>query len=512
MAKTEKGVKDPIKVDTPLEDYINFMEILKPLDTLMGGTRAMRAAKTEYLPQEKEEDTNDYNTRLSRTYLVNYFKNTISKLAGEVFSKPIVIPEEMPEDLEPIIENVDNNGDDITQFALKGFRKALHQGIGFILVDYPQVTLKTEGGVKFFLDSDNLWKPWTKANEKKQGLRPNWVRIDAQQIIGWRVESINGRETLTQIRIFEIVQEPDGDYGQKDVKQIRVFTPHTWELHQETEGGEYELVNQGTNNLGYIPLVVSYIGEKVKPLIVSPPLEGLADLNIAHWQSTSDQRNILHYARLVVYFGSGIGDEITFGPNKFVTTDEPDAKLQVVEHSGHAIGAGRQDIQDLENQMSMYGLTYLMPRTGSITATEKAIDKSENDSALKSWALTWQSAINQALKITADYINIENKDDLPEATMNLDFRTFMADVEAKILIDAQAKGIIPRSLVIEELQRRGIIKEDTDLIELESELEKERQEGFDAAGGSMLNSLIARRNTADNQAGNTEDDKSMDTE
>jgi len=510
MAKTEQKVKDPVTVDVPLTDYQDFMAILKPLDTLMGGTRAMRAMGVEYLPKEKEEETADYNNRLARTYLVNYFKNTISKLGGEVFSKPIVVPDDMPEDLKPILDNVDNNGDDITQFGLKGFKKALHQGLGYILVDYPQVNIREEGGVKYFLDEDGEWKPWTKQNEKDQGFRPNWVRIDAEQLIGWRTEVINGKETLTQIRIFEVIQEPDGEYGQTDVKQIRVFTPTTWEIHKEDEAGNWALEKTGTNNLGYIPLVVSYLGIKKKPMVVDPPLEGLADLNIAHWQSTSDQRNILHYARLVVYFGKGIADNIIFGPNKFVLTDEPDADLKVVEHSGNSIGAGRQDIMDIENQMSMYGLTYLMPRTGSITATEKAIDKSENDSALKSWALTWEDALNRAIKITADYMNIDEST-VPDVSLNVEFRTFMADVEAKILIDAQAKGIIPRILVIEELQRRGIIKEGTDLVELEAMLEKERQEGFDQAGGSMLESIMVRRTAeADEAARNSANDKIME--
>jgi len=509
MAKTEKQVKDPVTVDTPLEDYADFMEILKPLDTLMGGTRSMRAAKTAYLPREKEEESGDYNNRLARTYLVNYFKNTIMKLAGEVFSKPVVVPDAMPDDLKSILDNVDNNGDDVTQFGLKGFKKALHQGLGYILVDYPQVTLKKEGEVTFFLDQDGQWKPWSKEQEKGKGLRPNWVRIDANQIIGWRTEVINGKETLVQIRIFEQVQEPEGDYGQKDVKRIRVFEPNKWEIHEETEAGNWEMVKKGTNKLGYIPLVVSYLGERKKPMVVDPPLEGLADLNIAHWQSTSDQRNIIHYARLVVYFGAGIGDDIVFGPNKFVTTDEPDAKLEVVEHQGNAIGAGRQDILDLENQMSMYGLTYLMPRTGNITATEKAIDKSENDSALKSWALTWEDALNQANRITADYIGIPKDTELPKVTLNVEFRTFMADVEAKILIDAQAKGIIPRTLVIEELQRRGIIKEDLDLVELESMLEKERQENTEGSG--LFSSLVARREQeAKNINAATGDDKVME--
>ncbi|MCK4776976.1 MAG: DUF4055 domain-containing protein [Actinomycetia bacterium] len=490
MAKDETQ-KEQVKVDTPLPAYVKFMQVLNSLNTLMGGTRAMQNARTLYLPQEKEEELGDYNNRLARTYLVNYFKRTIEKLGGEIFSKPVQVPEEMDEDLKTILDNVDNNGNSVTQFSYTGFKKGLHQGIGHILVDYPQIKLKKEGGVTFFLDEeDDTWKPWTKANEKELNFRPNWVLIDSRQIIGWRTENIQGKETLTQVRIQEEVNEPVGDYGQKVVKRIRVFTPKTWEIHEQDEGGDWELIKTGSNNLGYIPLVTVYLGEKYQSMVVNPPLEGLGDLNIAHWQSTSDQRNILHYARLVVYFGKGLAEDIKIGPNRFILTDEPDADLKVVEHSGNSINAGRQDIVDLETQMSMYGLTYMMPRSGSITATERAIDKSENDSALKAWALSWQDGINNAVKMTADHLGIVS-DDLPEVTVNIDFKSFLADQEAKILMEAKEKGIIPRAIVVEEFIRRGIIKDDTDLVELEAMLEKERQEGFEETGA--FSSLIARR-------------------
>ena len=100
--EAKRADNESVKVNTPLEDYQKFMAVLDPLNTLMGGTRAMRAAAETYLPKEKEEETDDYNSRLARTYLVNYFKRTIEKLAGEVFSKPINVPDEM----NPIIDEI----------------------------------------------------------------------------------------------------------------------------------------------------------------------------------------------------------------------------------------------------------------------------------------------------------------------------------------------------------------------------------------------------------------------
>ena len=519
MPKTPPDdIQDTNKVETPLPAYEDFMEVLKPLNTLMGGTRAMRAAGTDYLPQEAEEETADYNNRLNRSNLVNYFKRTVEKLGGEVFAKPLARDEDLDPILDEILDDVDNNGHDVTQFSLKSFKDGIKNGITHILIDYPQVRLKTEKGVKFFFDEKEAdksksWKPWTRANEKELNYRPNWSMVVAEQIIGWRTEIKQGKVTLTQTRIAESTEEPDGEYGNKTVNRIRVFTPTTWEVHQQDDEGVYFLEKKGTNNLGYIPLVSVYLGERIKDFVVNPPLEGLADLNITHWQSNSDQRNILHYARLVIYFGKMIETEngkMVIGPNRFVLSTEPDSDLKVVEHNGKSIDAGRQDIIDLEKTMTMYGLTFMMPKTGSGTATERAIDSSENDSSLKSWALSMEDALNKCIQITADYLGKEGTED-SSISINTEFKSFLMGAEASLLLEAADKNIIPKAIVVEEFIRRGILKEDTDPLELEVMLNKERMESME-----FMTALSASRSrpaaTDNNDAGDTNQEKPMEEE
>src|SRR6185295_4553940 len=84
-----------------------------------------------------------------------------------------------------------------------------------------------------------------------------------------------------------------------------------------------------------------------------PPLEELADLNVAHWQSSSDQRNILTVARVPILFGTGIegNEKLEIGASSMIRTSDPNAKLTYVEHTGAAIGAGERDLERLEFQM-----------------------------------------------------------------------------------------------------------------------------------------------------------------
>lgn len=94
----------------------------------------------------------------------------------------------------------------------------------------------------------------------------------------------------------------------------------------------------------------------------------LAWLNLAHWQSASDQRHILHVARVPILFGRALqvaDGEIEIGPNRLILADDPAAGLRFVEHFGTAIAAGRQDLVDLEDRMAVLGLDMMRHHPGA---------------------------------------------------------------------------------------------------------------------------------------------------
>lgn len=76
----------------------------------------------------------------------------------------------------------------------------------------------------------------------------------------------------------------------------------------------------------------------------SPPLLNLALLNIKHWQSQSEQDNILHVARvpLLVAYGLADGETLTIGSSSATRFDDRQRQgLEYVEHTGAAIEAGK---------------------------------------------------------------------------------------------------------------------------------------------------------------------------
>ena len=174
-----------------------------------------------------------------------------------------------------------------------------------------------------------------------------------------------------------------------------------------------------------------------------PPLSELADLNVAHWQSQSDQRNILHVARVPILYGAGFeeADTIEIGASSMVRTTNPNAKLEYVEHTGAAIDAGDKDLQNLEFQMQQMGLQLLVPQPGQ-TATGEIRDDAKEMSPRAMMAAALGDAIEQALGFMAEYRGL-GADAGGSVEVNTDFG-IVGSADATTLLNAVNAGQISR--------------------------------------------------------------------
>jgi hypothetical protein len=259
------------------------------VDALWGGTTTMRDAGTAWLPKEPKESTKAYDTRLSRSYLYNKYKKAIENIAGKPFSKPVTLNEgdKLPEPLDGIYADVDQTNRSFTEFAAEVLRYGIHYGVHFVLVDFPARASDEER---------------TLEDDRRERVRPMFLHVTAPQLLGYQSEVVNGRRELTQVRIQSTVQVDAGDYGTKEVDQIRVMTATDWEVWQVIEAdGDYVMVDSGVHSFGAVPLYTYYVN-RTGYMQGQPALEDLAWLNISHWQSASDQRSILRFARVGILF------------------------------------------------------------------------------------------------------------------------------------------------------------------------------------------------------------------
>lgn len=428
------------------------------LHDLRGGTQTMRDAGEKWLPMEPKERRDKWELRLSRSILYGAYTNTIRRLTSKPFSEPVIVEGIEGHKLEPMLSNIDKEGSDLTQFAKRSFESAIDYGIGHILVDFPRMqpgaTLKDE-----------------------QGVFPTWIHVPAPALIGWRYEKgSSGENVLTQIRILEERVEATGAYNDEVVRIIRLYTPTIWQIWKWSATTKSWLVHdEGSHSLGVVPLITYYIN-KASFMMAKPTLEDLAWMNLAHWQSFSDQRNILRMARAGLLHTAGFSaneaKKIVIGPNSQVRSKNENSKVSWIVMDDAAIKAGERDLEDLEERMEVLGHQPEVARTQNSTATGKKIDESRIESDIQAWIRACEGAIFDVWQMSERWMRIKPAD----VTFKIfdDFALSAKSTEdVKALLIARKDREITRKTLLTELKRRGLVSENTDIEAEIEELEEE---------------------------------------
>ncbi|WP_236225557.1 DUF4055 domain-containing protein [Pseudomonas pseudonitroreducens] len=445
------------------------------VDALMGGTKAMRAAGTLFLPKFPKENQQDYDARLHRSTLLPAYSETIKNNTGRVFAEPISLNDDVPDDIAEYAENIDLQGNNLQVWSQAFFSNGLDKGLCHVLVDYPP-TVDKEG---------RLLYP-TKEAEIKASVRPYAVTIRSSQVIGWKSSVVNGAEVLTQFRYMEAVEEddPENSFVTVCIPQIRVLEPGLWQTYRKQRGTDgkdsWVLYDEGKTSLDIIPLVTFYTN-RTGFMTATPPLMEVAHLNVKHWQSQSDQDNILHVARVPMLAVIGVeapsqdgvpGNEITIGTNA-ATYLPPQGDMKFVEHSGKAIDAGRQSLLDLEDQMRMAGAKLLQKeKQATKTAAQAEEEAAQELSPLETMAGSFEDAIDQVLQYFAMWMGVEEGGHC-EINGNFDV-DYAPETTLPLLKSMTDSGYLSEQTLFREVQRRGVISGDLDW---ESEQERIESQG-----------------------------------
>jgi len=413
---------------------------------LVEGTEAMRAAGKVYLPQHPAESLPAWTARKDGTVLLPAYRDAIDLACGLIFRKEIEEGDGVPKDAEEWLDNVDLCGRDITQFAESVLRDAF-DGVSYIVADYPRVQ---QGA--------------TLADERAAGVRPYLIHVRASQVLGWRTQMVQGRNIITQFRYLESATEPDGQFGSKSVDRVRVLEPGMVSVYIQTEDKKDWVLDpdaSGLVSLQEVPVVPIYTG-RTGFMTGLPPMLDLAWKNVEHWQSASDQRNILHVARvpLLAMIGVDAGTDIVIGPQNTIALPAG-GDVKWVEHSGKAIEAGRTDLQDLETQMQRMAGRILDSGIAK-TATQSDSETTQAMSKIQAWALGLQAGLNAAWAMCGKWI----KQDLGTLAVNTDFDTSRPDAQFLTEIrNAVVAGLLRKETYLKILMNAEVLPEGFDLQE-----------------------------------------------
>ena len=417
---------------------------------LMGGTEAMREAGELYLPRFSQETDDNYKARLKASTLFNGVRKTVKDMTGRVFDKPVEITDG-PQQIIDMAENIDMQGRDLSVFASEVFKDGFTAGISYIMVDAPRRDGET-----------------TRGQAAAMGLRPSMTHLRVEDILGFKTKLYGNALDLSQLRIMETIKEddPKDPFNQIDEKQVRVLD------RIESGGVQVTIWRKGKDETWFVIdeyateaeeiTVISFYAQRTGFFTGEPVLEDLVDVNVSHWQSQSDQRNILHFARVPILFASGRDEDepITISAGSAITSRNPDADMKWVEHSGKAIDAGRQDLKDLEFQMEALGLQLLINSVQK-SATEAANDNVKETSTLAMMADSMKDALEQALQWMAFYTGLG--DVSITLNVNKEFGTTMLTAqEVTAMLGMVNAGLLSKATFLEELKRRGFVRPDLD--------------------------------------------------
>ena len=427
----------PTTVASPNAAYQRMANFWGLIEDLKEGTYKIRSEHRKYLPQLEREVDDSYDRRLSRSNVVPFMQRIEKMLAGMLVRKPVRL-DGVSDLVREQLFDVSLEGDDLNVWLYTTARTVISYGHCGVLVDAP------------------------KDGEK---VRPYWVTYEPKNILGWRTQVIDGVRQLTQLRLMEHVVEPDGKYGEKIVKQIRVLEPGRYEIHRKNNKGEYKLHDEGEMSIkDKIPFSVAY-SNRVGYYESRSPLYDIAELNLKHYQIQSDLDNILHISSvpLLAVFGYPNSDEITTGPSEALSLP-PESRMEYISPSSDSYESQFRRLEDLKDQINTLSLAAVLgQKLVGESAEAKRIDRSQNDSTMMVVAQQMQDLIDNCLKFHSEYLNEPNAG---SSFVNRDFVTARLEPqEIQSLLALFTAGTISQETLLTQLSSGEILGDDFDVEE-----------------------------------------------
>jgi hypothetical protein len=432
-------------------------------DDLIDGIDALRAEGETYLPKFPDEDPTDYKFRLSCTKLTNIYSDIIDGLASKPFEEPVALikgengEETAPAAISDFTQDVDGAGNTMTVFASQTFYTAVNSAIDWIFVDYS----KRDPSVRSVADA------------RRVGQRVFWSHVLARNVLWVQSAIIGGEEVLTYFKVYE-PGKPD---------HIREFTRGadgvvTWILYeyrettQATADGTTRFfeIDRGEISIGEIPFVPLVTGRRIgRSWKILPAMRAAADLQIELYQQESD----LKYAKKLTAFpmlaANGIAPpmnpdgktvkKIAVSPARvlYSTPDSATGKVgswSYVEPNSESLKFLAEDIKDGQQALRELGKQPLTAQAGNITVITAAVAAGKAKSAVKAWAYKLKDALENALLMTAKWMNVQYD---PIVHVFVDFDEYMEGEDIDALLTMSDKGKISDETLYEEMKRRTVL-------------------------------------------------------
>lgn len=467
-----KGVRG--SDDTMLQrsdDLADMVEYWDQTDTIVDGIKAVRLLGDRFLPRFTEEDSQEFEFRLSLTKMTNVYRDIVESLSAKPFEREVqIIGDDVPEQLKEFALDVDGAGNNVTSFTNSVFFNGINSAIDWIYVDFPKQTQQYPNLEAY----------------KAAGLRPYWSRVLARNVIIATSEMIGGVETLTFIRIYEpgkTAHIREFEREANGVIQWRLFED-TGTKNTET-GTAFVQIDAGIMTIPVIPLVPFITGRRDgRTWRILPSMQDAADLQIELYQQESGLKFAKTLTAYPMLSANGVKPQmeadnttpkrIRVGPNRILYAP-PDGSgksgsWSYVEPSAESLKFLAADIIETIKELRELGRQPLTVASQNLTKETTQVAAGKAKSAIKQWAVGLENALVKAMNITVMYYQLQYN---PVINVYKEFDEFYEDGSLTSLASDRDRGDLSQETYWKEMKRRGVLAQDFDADDERARLLKE---------------------------------------
>ncbi|HGN0866912.1 phage protein [Proteus mirabilis] len=406
-----------------------------------------------YLPELEEQDNKRKKKRnkdyQDRAVFYPITGNTRNGMIGMAFKKDPLVA--VTEKLSCLRDDADGAGSSIYQLAQSSLESILEVGRHGLYVDY---------------NSDSKL--------------PYIFQYQAEDIINWRADRINGRTILTLVVLREMVEEEDG-FGFKDTIQYRVLAIEDGKficrVYRKPAGSSVyqihsEYIPERAGNGAWDEIPFTFIGAQNNDhTIDEAPLLGLAKINLGHYRNSADYEDSVFFCGQVQPYIGGLNEQWRdWLQEKGVMVGSRSPILLPDKGSYGYVQAqpnmlAKEAMDSKRDYMVALGAQLVSSDSKVKTIIQSVGEQSAQTSILSICCSNVSDAFSKALMWCAEYLGLDTKDTSFE--INKDLVNHIADSSMiREIVAAWQSGATRKSDLVRSLQKYDVIDpaDDVDMV------------------------------------------------
>lgn len=456
-----------------------------------------------YLPRLYQQDEIDYVSYRDRATWLEATSRTLQFYLALIFRKPVKVE----------TSRGGSKSTDMPRWARGAAGASFHVTCQEIARDFIAM-----GRVILVPDTTDDGQARTVAQREADGVGAylSWYR--PEQLINWRWDRAK-RLTLAVLREGSLVAGNASEFTHEEEVIYRVFRLREGGATVEVMREDGTVVEQerailiGGEPMQELPVRIV----DAAPDSLTSPLEGIVNLNIAHYRNSASYENALHHAGAPTPYLAGWdetgGGAVFLGSHRAIVSANPDFKAGYLEMHGHGLNPLQEALNDKRRDMANLGARLLMDQARFNEAAETVLmRKAGEQSTIGQLAqqldieLSW--CLSHMARIEGEEVDVRvrlNRDLMPAS---------ISHQMVVALMNLQISGNLSKRMLFERLKDGEIVDSEADFEDLQKEVQEDQEaeaERLMTLGEQQLLGRHADRQMPDSLQGDPENEHGRGT-